>query len=108
MPKRRKRVIKKTADAAAAGEDFISALPDAILQVVLSLLPSDDTMRTSVLSRRWRNLWKATPALRVFRDSETQWSAVKLNYFVNHLLMHRDRLQVDESRVRVQLLSVFP
>jgi hypothetical protein len=71
MPKRRKR-SKKATYASGAGEDFISALPDAILQVVLSLLPSDETMRTSVLSRRWRDLWKSTPALRVFRDSETQ------------------------------------
>ncbi|KAM0900089.1 hypothetical protein ACQ4PT_020818 [Festuca glaucescens] len=93
MPKRRKRREEATG---ASGEDFISALPDAILQVVLSLLPSDETMRTSVLSRRWRDLWKSTPALRVFRDSEKQWSAVNLNYFVNHLLMHRDRLPVDE------------
>lgn len=89
MPKRRKHRKEAT-------EDFISALPDAVLQVVLSSLPSVETVRTCVLARRWRHLWKSTPALRVFRDSEEQWRAEKLNSFVNHLLLHRDRLPVDE------------
>ncbi|OAY64577.1 F-box/FBD/LRR-repeat protein [Ananas comosus] len=43
--------------------DRISALPDAVLQRILSLLPISAAARTSALSRRWRLLWTAVPSL---------------------------------------------
>ncbi|CAM0874790.1 unnamed protein product [Alopecurus aequalis] len=102
MPKRCKQSVD-AADATGDGEDHISALPDAILQVVLSILPSDDTVRTCVLSRHWRNLWKSTPALRItrggWRFSESEWRAWKMNNFVNQLLLLRDRLPLDECEI---------
>ncbi|XP_058081582.1 F-box/FBD/LRR-repeat protein At1g13570-like [Magnolia sinica] len=38
--------------------DRISELPDGILLHILSLMPIKSAMRTSILSRRWRNMWK--------------------------------------------------
>jgi hypothetical protein len=70
MPKRCKHSQEATD---ATGEDRISVLPDAILQVVLSFLPSDETVQTCVLSRRWRHLWKSTPALRIIQSGESYW-----------------------------------
>ncbi|KAK9290301.1 hypothetical protein L1049_008468 [Liquidambar formosana] len=39
-------------------QDLLSGLPDEILQVTLKKLPLDDAVKTGVLSRRWKDVWK--------------------------------------------------
>ncbi|PWA83223.1 F-box/RNI-like/FBD-like domains-containing protein [Artemisia annua] len=46
-------------------EDIISKLPDVLLIHILSLLPDADACRTSVLSKRWKDLWVFLPYLHV-------------------------------------------
>lgn len=42
--------------------DFISNMPDPILQLILQGLPNtEEVVRTSVLSTRWRYLWTSVP-----------------------------------------------
>ena len=36
-----------------ASLDFISSLPDDMLPVIIGLLPTKSSMRTTLLSRRW-------------------------------------------------------
>ncbi|KAJ1430321.1 Leucine-rich repeat domain superfamily [Sesbania bispinosa] len=43
--------------------DFISRLPDEVLSSINSLLPIDDGVRTSILSKRWMSVWKKTQHL---------------------------------------------
>ncbi|KAM0929948.1 hypothetical protein ACQ4PT_001307 [Festuca glaucescens] len=43
--------------------DRLSDLPDEMLQHILSHLPSDEAVRSSVLSRRWRDVHKAVPVV---------------------------------------------
>ncbi|GMN51561.1 hypothetical protein TIFTF001_020707 [Ficus carica] len=44
-------------------EDRISALPDAIILHILSFLPTLHTVRTSLLSKRWRHMWTLASVL---------------------------------------------
>ncbi|KAJ4914008.1 putative F-box/LRR-repeat protein [Raphanus sativus] len=43
--------------------DTISRLPDVILQHILTFIPTKYSIRTSLLSKRWRNVWCDTPSL---------------------------------------------
>ncbi|CAN6205663.1 unnamed protein product [Urochloa humidicola] len=49
--------------AAAGGDDRLSDLPGEIIEHILSFLPAEDAVRSSVLSRRWRGAWAHAPAL---------------------------------------------
>jgi len=51
----------KLARDASENIDSISSLPDVILQQILSSLPTNLAIRTSVLSTRWRHVWSDTP-----------------------------------------------
>ncbi|XP_039776363.1 putative F-box/LRR-repeat protein At5g02930 isoform X3 [Panicum virgatum] len=51
--------------SSADGGDRISGLPDEVFHRVLSHLPAPEAARTSVLARRWRDLWKSNSRLSV-------------------------------------------
>ncbi|CAN6381055.1 unnamed protein product [Urochloa humidicola] len=66
----------------ASGADRISALPDDVLELVLSFLPAHEAVRTAVIARSWRDLWTRSPTLRI-----TKWGSIgKFNQFAERLL----------------------
>ncbi|XBI15046.1 hypothetical protein VPH35_057540 [Triticum aestivum] len=74
--------------AVDGGNGRFEDLPEPVLELLMSFLPARDAVRSSVLARRWRTLWKSVPALR-FHPS--QFGSVQaFNNFVNKLLEHRD------------------
>ncbi|XP_071685304.1 uncharacterized protein [Lolium perenne] len=82
---------KSSKASRAGGADRISALPDAMLQHVLSFLQAREAVRSCVLARRWRYLWKSIPVLRLTGRSP----AKEFREFMDYLLVLRDRLSLD-------------
>ncbi|KAF8772389.1 hypothetical protein HU200_005792 [Digitaria exilis] len=45
--------------------DRLSALPEELLHSIMSFLMARQTVQTSVLARRWKDLWRSTPCLNI-------------------------------------------
>nr|CAB3479993.1 unnamed protein product [Digitaria exilis] len=78
--------------------DRISGLPDELLHSVISLLPAKEAVCTSVLSLRWRNLWKSAPCLNV--DAEDFTSQSSFIEFVNTMWLSRGGSRLESFWLR--------
>ena len=54
---------KRASAGGGSAPDRLSALPDELLHRVLSFLPSRQAVKTTVLSKRWIDLWRSMPAI---------------------------------------------
>uniref|UniRef100_A0A453PZN0 F-box domain-containing protein n=2 Tax=Aegilops tauschii TaxID=37682 RepID=A0A453PZN0_AEGTS len=81
------RRLSEVGSTAAVGEHRIGDLPDDLLAYLMSFLPSRDSVRTSVLARRWRSLWRSVPALRL--EDDTRGDGGPRSKFVDELLRRR-------------------
>ncbi|CAJ2632901.1 unnamed protein product [Trifolium pratense] len=81
-----------------AEEDRISSLPDCVLSHILSFLPTKTSVATSILSNRWRHIWKHVSVLDFsddFRD-ESLFEKARRN---NKLFEHFQNFSVFVNRV---------
>ncbi|XP_071674916.1 F-box protein At5g03100 [Lolium perenne] len=89
----------------AAGVDRIGALPDEILHHLLSFLPAEEAVRTCVLARRWRHVWKFTTGLRIVESEDFPRSIQDVRDFVDYLLILRGHEPLNTFEVELSDLS---
>lgn len=63
----RKRA-RASGGCSAGGPDWLSALPDCLLHVIMSFMKARQVVQTCVLSKRWRHLLRSVPCLDVDHD----------------------------------------
>ncbi|CAM0904544.1 unnamed protein product [Alopecurus aequalis] len=97
-------------DAVALSGDRLSDLPDGLLHAIMSFLPAPQVVQTSVLSRRWKDLWRSTPCINIqegdFRITtgserhvrEEKWHKLE-NFTTNFLLFHNNVASLDKFRI---------
>ncbi|KAL5986851.1 hypothetical protein ACLOJK_015185 [Asimina triloba] len=61
LPKQKLRFFPRKLQSMKQQGDRVSNLPDDVLHNILSLMPMKQAIRTSILSRRWRYLWRNRP-----------------------------------------------
>ncbi|KAK2639580.1 hypothetical protein Ddye_027375 [Dipteronia dyeriana] len=85
--------------------DILSSLPENIICHIFSFLGSIDIVRASSVSRKWRYFWVSIPFLNFESNGydSVSRSEIKFNYFVNWVLMSRNRL-FDMQRFRISHL----
>ncbi|CAN6248739.1 unnamed protein product [Urochloa humidicola] len=80
---------KRARAGGGSAPDRLSALPDEVLRRVLSFLPSRQAVQTTMLSKRWVDLWRSVPAINIdstdFRGAD--WGKTK-DFTTNLLMLH--------------------
>ncbi|KAG7538682.1 F-box domain [Arabidopsis suecica] len=59
--------------------DRISGLPDELLVKIISFVPTNVAVSTSILSKRWQSLWKWVPKLECDCSEPALWDFVRKN-----------------------------
>jgi hypothetical protein len=90
LPRKAPKIASAAAAAPVEGPDHISNLPDGVLQHIFSFLPAQVVVRTSVLAKRWRYMWKSTTVLRFQCGGKEEPKSMKeIQDFVDQLLRLR-------------------
>lgn len=90
LPQQHQVFDRMPPEETVGAEVHVGDLPDEILHRILYFLPLSDMMRSFVLSKRWRELWKSMTALRI-TDPARPDSAADFNHLVSSLLLFHDR-----------------
>ncbi|KAL6597000.1 hypothetical protein ACP70R_045274 [Stipagrostis hirtigluma subsp. patula] len=97
------KMRKKEPVASFCGSGGIDAVPDGVLEHILGFVPAEEAVRTCVLARRWRHLWKSATGLRIMCDARNlqQVGSRKEPWeFVDHLLRLRGHAPLEMFELR--------
>ncbi|KAH6769737.1 hypothetical protein C2S52_014540 [Perilla frutescens var. hirtella] len=88
--------------------DRLSELPDSLIFQIFWFMPMTGVVRTTLLSKRWKNLWTINPCLN-FDCSELDEDEVRVRNFVNRVLLSWRGIKILKFRCypRESLFSDF-
>ncbi|WZY80756.1 hypothetical protein YC2023_027140 [Brassica napus] len=81
------------------GEDMISSLPEPLLCDILSFLTTEQAVQTSVLSSRWRHVWRWVPRLEL--DSSDFTDNQACGYFIDKFLAFQGKNYLREFKLTI-------
>ncbi|XP_026409956.1 F-box/FBD/LRR-repeat protein At1g78750-like [Papaver somniferum] len=84
----------------ANGEDRISRLPDNLIHLIMSYMDTKDAVQTSVLSKRWIDVWKSLPFLEFHRSSFSEDKTHSFIMFVDNVCLFRGDIDIQRFYVR--------
>ncbi|GAU13060.1 hypothetical protein TSUD_173600 [Trifolium subterraneum] len=84
-----------------AEKDIISTLPDEILCHILSFLETKQSVSTSILSKRWKHIWRSVPTLLINAEILNQNSNSAFIDFVNSVLFSRAAFPIQSFHLTV-------
>ncbi|GKV34441.1 hypothetical protein SLEP1_g42816 [Rubroshorea leprosula] len=84
---------------AFGGMDSFSRLPDELVLHILSFLPMEEVVRTSVLSRRWRYLYASISNVVLDFHGETYNRIIGLMNIADRLFYYRNRCPIDKFQL---------
>ncbi|KAL4580144.1 hypothetical protein LXL04_016325 [Taraxacum kok-saghyz] len=97
---------KSLIGGAMSNSDGISQLPDCILHHILSFIPTKDVVKTSILSKRWKNLWTSVSNLDfddalLYKEMDGQDPPNETSFmnFVDRVLLFCDTLNINKFRL---------
>ncbi|KAL5708631.1 hypothetical protein ACHQM5_019403 [Ranunculus cassubicifolius] len=92
--------------------DIISNLPEAIRNYIVSFLPMDDAIRTSILSKPWRNVCSSLSNLDFDQQLFEEMSSKKTGFkeTICQLIDHRDGSNVQSFKLSIDVVddSIVP
>ena len=100
QPKRQK--LNDEQDVVDRNIKCLHNLPEEILRYILSLLPTRDAIRTSILCKRWEYLWTSIPNLD-FGKMDHDKRILFMNY-VERVLLLRDSTDIKRFSLSCQVL----
>ncbi|XP_057771451.1 F-box protein At5g03100-like [Salvia miltiorrhiza] len=89
----------KTRSSSEVLMDRLSELPDSLIFHIFWLLPMTDVVRTTILSKRWNNLWTTTPYLNFDIYAMEFNCARELRNFINRVLVSWNGVRVLKFKV---------
>ena len=102
ISKRRQKACV-AATTTTGGTDRLSGLPDSILCHILSFLPTRTSVATmSLVSRRWRNLWKHVQVFDFNFDCDcVSTDYERFRFFVNSVLALRKSRDIQKFHLTI-------
>ncbi|KAJ4901561.1 putative F-box/FBD/LRR-repeat protein [Raphanus sativus] len=88
------------------GYDRISLLPDSLLTQILLHLPTKDSVKTSLLSTRWRNLWLDVPGLDL-HSNDFRYSSSAIKTFTDKFLESNRESRLLKFKIKYDECNVY-